>query len=93
MTCKPFDNCFDFESQNIKIVTFTDMKSSTTYTYENNSLNTLTKYRVDGCLINDERPKCDYLLLNCSKKKSYFIELKGSDLIKAVEQINSSIDI
>ncbi len=53
----------------------------------------MSKYRVDGCLINDEDFKCDYLLLNCTKETSYFVELKGSDLIKAVEQINRSIDI
>lgn len=30
--------------------------------------------------------------MNCERKHSYFIELKGSDLIRAVEQINRSID-
>ncbi|WP_347068799.1 hypothetical protein [Flavobacterium sp. WV_118_3] len=71
----------------------TDKKSSTTYIYENNSSNKLTKYRVDGCLIDDHNSKCDFLLLNCDKKESYFVELKGSDLIKAVEQIDRSIDL
>lgn len=93
MTCKPYENCFEFAEQKIKIVTCTDRKSSTKYIYENDSLDTLSKYRVDGCIINDEDSKCDYLLLNCTKKISYFVELKGSDLIKAVEQINRSIDI
>ncbi|MGD9978347.1 MAG: hypothetical protein AB7S54_10485, partial [Bacteroidales bacterium] len=65
----------------------------TKYIYENDSLDTLSKYRVDGCLINDDDSKCDYLLLNCTKEVSYFVELKGSDLIKAVEQIDRSIDI
>jgi hypothetical protein len=93
MTCTPFNHCFDFANQNRPIVTFSDRKSATTFTYENRSLDCLTKYRVDGCLINDAGCKCDYLLLNCSREKSYFIELKGSDLIKAVEQVDRSIDI
>lgn len=93
MSCKPFETCFEFHNQNRKIVTLTDKKSSTTYIYENNSSNKLTKYRVDDCLIDDHNSKCDFLLLNCDKKESYFVELKGSDLIKAVEQIDRSIDL
>lgn len=93
MACKPYENCFEFAEQKSKIVTCIDAKSSTKYIYENDSLDKLTKYRVDGCLINDDDSKCDYLLLNCTKEVSFFVELKGSDLIKAVEQIDRSIDI
>ena len=93
MACKPYENCFEFAEQKNKIVTCTDAKSNTKFIYENDSLDELTKYRVDGCLINDDNSKCDYLLLNCTKEVSYFVELKGSDLIKAVEQIDRSIDI
>jgi hypothetical protein len=93
MACKPYENCFEFVEQKNKVVTCTDRKSSTKYIYKNDSLDSLSKYRVDGCLINDDDSKCDYLLLNCTKEVSYFVELKGSDLIKAVEQIDRSIDI
>jgi hypothetical protein len=61
--------------------------------YDNEVLDYLSKYKVDGCLINDNGSKCDFLLLNCTKQTSYFIELKGSDLIKAIEQIDRSIDV
>lgn len=93
MPCNPYENCFEFIKQKNKIVTCSDKKSSTKYIYENNSLDELSKYFVDGCLVADEGSKCDFLLLNCSKKISYFIEMKGSDLIKAVEQIDRSIDL
>ncbi len=93
MACKPYEDCFDFVEQKRKIVTCTDRKSSTKYIYENDSSDTLSKYRVDGCLINDDDSKCDYLMLNCTKKVLYFVELKGSDLIKAVRQIDRSINI
>ncbi len=93
MACKPYENCFEFIEQKNKIVTCIDTKSRTKYVYENDSLDTLSKYRVDGCLINDDDSKCDFLLLNCTKEISYFIELKGSDLIKAVEQIDRSINV
>ncbi|NOU17426.1 MAG: hypothetical protein HOO91_07705 [Bacteroidales bacterium] len=93
MSCKPYENCYEFFKQKNRIVTCSDKKSSTKYIYENNSLDELSKYIVDGCLIDDDGSKCDFLLLNCSKEISYFIELKGSDLIKAVEQIDRTIDI
>ncbi len=93
MSCKPYDACFEFTKQANRIVTCADVKSATKYIYENNSLDELSKYKVDKCLINDNGSKCDFLLFNCKKKISYFIELKGSDLIKAVEQIDRSIDM
>jgi hypothetical protein len=93
MSCCPYNVCSEFLKQKNKIVTCTDNKCSTKYIYENDSLDELSKYRVDGCLINDDGSKCDFLLLNCNKNTAYFIELKGSDLIKAVEQIDRSIDI
>jgi hypothetical protein len=93
MACKPYDECFEFAEERMKIVTCEDARSDTKFIYKNNSKDFLTKYRVDGCLIKDKNSKCDYLLLNCTKKISYFIELKGSDLIKAVEQIDRSITV
>jgi hypothetical protein len=93
MACKPYESCFEFAEENKKIVVCKDVKSSTKYIYQNDSLDILSKYKVDGCLIDDEDSKCDFLLLNCTKEISYFLELKGSDLIKAVEQIDRSINL
>lgn len=90
--CKAFDCHFEFQHDNRSILSFRDKGHSTEYRYINQSFNHLAKYRVDGGLISDNGAKCDYLLLNCERKHSYFIELKGSDLIRAVEQINRSID-
>jgi hypothetical protein len=91
--CKAFDSHFEFQHEQRAIVACSDSGSTTTYRYENNSTNHLSKYRVDGGLIAKDEAKCDYLLLNCDQKKSFFIELKGSDLIRAVEQIDKSIDL
>jgi septum formation inhibitor-activating ATPase MinD len=93
MACKPYENCFEFTEQNNKIVVCKDAKSSTKYIYQNDSQDILSKYKVDGCLIDDKDPKCDFLLINCTKGISYFVELKGSDLIKAVEQIDRTINV
>ncbi len=93
MSCTPYDKCFDFIKERRKMVTCTDSRSPSKYIYENTSLDELSKYQIDGCLITDDGSKCDFLLLNCSKETAYFIELKGSDLIKAIEQISRSIDL
>jgi hypothetical protein len=75
------------------MVSCIDKGSKVKYSYENRSADFLSKYSVDGGLIADGGAKCDYLLLNCNKSKSYFIEIKGSDLIHAIEQIDRSIDL
>lgn len=93
MASKSYESCADFVECKHKKVTCSDIKSRSEYIYWNKSLDALSKYRVDGCLITDNGSKCDYLLLNITKKVSYFIELKGSNLIKAVEQIDRSIDL
>lgn len=90
--CRAFRNHFEFQHDNRRIVTFKDRGHSTEYRYLNQSSNHLAKYRVDNGLIADTEAKCDFLLLNCEQKKSYFIELKGSDLIHAIDQIDRSID-
>ena len=92
--CTPFDNHFDFRHKNRSIVPFKDKgKGRSKYIYKNQSVNHLAKYKIDGGLISDNAPKCDFLLLNCEQKQSYFIELKGSDMICAVEQIDRSIEM
>lgn len=58
---------------------------------QNNYRKLFVKFRIDGCLIRDGK-KCDYLLINICEKKAYFIELKGQDLVVAIEQIGTSID-
>ena len=34
--------------------------------------------------------RCDYLLINEEKRRAYLIELKGSDLVKAVQQLETT---
>ncbi len=48
--------------------------------------------KVDGCVFTKKDGiKCDYLLGVESKKKLFYIELKGTDIIKAIEQIETTI--
>ena len=90
--CKVFKNHCNFHHEQRPIVTCKDKGSKVKYIYKNKDSNYLSIYRVDGGLI-DNGAKCDYLLLNCEKQQSYFIELKGSDLSHAIDQIDRSINI
>lgn len=51
-----------------------------------NGMLSVRKYRLDGNLVKNETC-CDYLVLDDTGKKSYYIELKGRDVEKAVYQI------
>jgi hypothetical protein len=85
----PRNNCMEFFDDTRKIVVVEEKNRK--YVGENSNGKSFTKYRVDGCLI-IEGKKCDYMLINNDESKAYFIELKGRDLIRAVEQIECTID-
>ena len=84
---------FETKTEN-RIIAFSDTRSRVQYKVLNTLSKELSYFQVDGALINDERvEKCDHLLIDCSEENSYFIEIKGSDLIKATQQILSTIAI
>lgn len=49
----------------------------------------VTHYKIDGYVIT-EGSRCDFLLINEDRKTVYFIELKGSDLCKAAQQLEDT---
>ncbi len=49
----------------------------------------VTHYRIDGVVITTGS-RCDFLLMNEETKTAYLIELKGSDLVKAAEQLKAT---
>ena len=69
------------------------------YILQNPSKKKICKVRIDGCVIpSQSQRKCDYLMIVCESKSAneqesdiYFIELKGRDLISAVEQLTQTI--
>ncbi|MFZ4555350.1 MAG: hypothetical protein ACOYN8_03080 [Pseudanabaena sp.] len=70
------------------------------YILQNPSKKKICKVRIDGCVIpSQSQRKCDYLMIVCESKSVneqasdiYFIELKGRDLISAVEQLTQTIE-
>lgn len=52
----------------------------------------IEKIQVDGCLIDDVRERCDWLLVNREeKKRALYIELKGADIGKAIRQLEATL--
>ena len=51
-----------------------------------NGMYEVRHYRLDGKLITNQTC-CDFLLLNDTRKKAYYIELKGKDVKRAVDQV------
>lgn len=89
--CNPFGKC---EKDSGEKSFFQCSKNKKTYKYINKSKHFIVKIQVDGCLLSNETErKCDYLILNCSNKSAYLIELKGSDLSHAASQILNVIHI
>lgn len=67
-------------------------ENNISYQLKNDNASVLTKYHVDGQLINGESKKCDYMLISLKSGayKVIFIELKGKDVQAAIEQIDST---
>lgn len=55
----------------------------------NNGRVYVSHYKIDGVVITSGN-RCDYLLMNEAARIAYLIELKGSDLIKAVKQLEAT---
>ena len=62
---------------------------------ENPNHNYIRQFKVDGEVISaaSQEQRCDYLLLNDTETRSFYIELKGSDLPKAISQIENTIKL
>jgi hypothetical protein len=74
-------------STNQSVVISRDKGQKTEHRAENPSGKySIRHYKLDGVLIQQEEC-CDFLLLNDPGYKSYYIELKGQDVKKAVEQV------
>lgn len=85
------NNCTCEEvSKNSKIV-FKDKKQPRKLLLINTELVENVKIRVDGCLLNGNFEKCDYL--NIAKNIEMYIELKGKDINHAAAQITNTIKL
>ncbi len=73
---------------------FTSSENGCKHIGHNTKHQHVRQFKVDGEVFRGpEEERCDYLLLNDEVKTSYYIELKGSDLPKAIRQIENTIKL
>ena len=69
-----------------KIVTVEEKKKK--YELENPNEDKIASFRIDGGMISSPNEvKCDHLLVDTASKTAVFVELKGTDLKHAFEQV------
>ena len=72
-------------------IVFSENKSK--ITFENPARNTYRAIQVDGCVFTAaDGSKCDNLLESEEYADQYFVELKGGDSGKAVEQLKDTME-
>lgn len=73
------------------LIVFSEKKSKITFV--NPDHNTYRAIQVDGCVFNaEDGQKCDKLSESEKYADQYFVELKGGDSNKAVEQLKNTMD-
>ncbi|WP_302489650.1 hypothetical protein [uncultured Mitsuokella sp.] len=56
----------------------------------NKSRANVAQYQLDGQVFTGHEQRCDFLVQNQDKKTAYLIELKGSNVLHAMEQVLSA---
>lgn len=85
-----------YSSCNIRQPIVVSKENGNQHILNNKSLCNVYQFRIDGGIISSsESEKCDYIVEAEKEPKSYayIIELKGSDLNKAISQIQNTINI
>ena len=85
--------CKECELKSIRKV-FVGKGLKTEYRLYNERRISVDKFVVDVCLLKERQKdeKCDYLFKINETKQALFIECKGSDVLKAIRQLGSSIN-
>lgn len=78
------------EPTNFTKILLKDNKNKSEFIGYNPDKKDILNITVDGCLIKDGI-KCDYLLIEKEKHVACFIELKGSDINHAYQQLETTI--
>lgn len=75
--------------------TYTSAENGCKHIGNNVDLNYVDQYKVDGQVFRagSGPERCDFLLLNEEKQTAYYIELKGTSIPKAIQQLNNSVSM
>ncbi|MFM2375493.1 MAG: hypothetical protein RLZZ165_590 [Bacteroidota bacterium] len=68
-------------------------KRKFTVRWERKGKRSICRIKVDGCLVTDPtQKKCDYVFLICPEQEFLFVELKGTDIKRGMEQLRATIE-
>ena len=85
------DNAHSLCEERQKKIISRDTKSRCEHRAHNPERNLVRHYQIDGGVIVDKTvQKCDFLLLNDDKKNAYLIELKGTHILKTLQQLEET---
>ncbi len=92
MKCNNFRNK-EFACKKKKKI-FVVKENKREYVLENTSRKEICQIKIDnGYITNTNVRKCDYGFLICNDNYIILVELKGTDFLHAVEQINSTLEL
>lgn len=66
-------------------------EKSKTFRLDNPNRRAVVEIKVDGCLIDDERERCDYIF-ELPENRTCYVELKGKNVEKACGQILATME-
>lgn len=82
-----FEKCSTFRKD--KVIT---VSAGRTFEIKNKHLRQINEVEVDGCLIDDDRERCDYLFeVSDPMILVVYLELKGKNVEKAYKQLESTM--
>lgn len=88
-----YNNFDELISANLNCCTVSRVASENGKRFEIQSDEDFKRIKIDDCLISlNEIEKCDFGFVRISNDDFYFVELKGSNIDKALNQIISTID-
>lgn len=85
----PLDGYKSCCQERAPVIVSRDRGGAQTHIAYNNRHSVVTHYQIDGVVITNGN-RCDYLLINEDTETAYLIELKGSDLVWAAKQLEST---
>jgi hypothetical protein len=83
---------FDKSTESCFSLSTTAAEKRKTFRIDKRSNATITKIKVDGCLIKTSQNKCDFVFVIESTQDVIFVELKSEDVGHAYEQIVKTIE-
>lgn len=86
---KPLDECIIFDDTRSNPSVSEEGK---TFTLLNNGKKKVKCIEIDGCVYNEATTKCDYLMVVEDISKAFFIELKGTDVEKGIQQLYVTVN-